>query len=98
MREYFPETLYVNPSLITNGQGKAELALTLADSITTWRVSMSGSTSQGSLGSGSEGNALLVAVGRTLVLMDCGFGLQDTLACASGSEKSSLKERRRPWR
>jgi len=33
-----------------------------------------------SLGSGSEGNALLVAAGRTLVLMDCGFGLQDTLA------------------
>lgn len=32
-----------------------------------------------SLGSGSEGNALLVAVGRTQVLMDCGFGLQDTL-------------------
>jgi len=33
-----------------------------------------------SLGSGSEGNALLVSVGRTQVLMDCGFGLQDTLA------------------
>ncbi len=33
-----------------------------------------------SLGSGSEGNALLVAVGRTHVLMDCGFGLQDTVA------------------
>ncbi|OFZ68183.1 MAG: MBL fold metallo-hydrolase, partial [Betaproteobacteria bacterium RBG_16_56_24] len=33
-----------------------------------------------SLGSGSEGNALLVAVGRTLVLMDCGFSLQDTLS------------------
>ena len=42
-----------------------------------------------SLGSGSEGNALLVAAGtknpspctrQTLVLMDCGFGLQDTLA------------------
>ena len=41
-----------------------------------------------SLGSGSEGNALLVAAGtkgscsgtrQTLVLMDCGFGLQDTL-------------------
>lgn len=32
-----------------------------------------------SLGSGSEGNALLVAVGRTQVLMDCGFGLQDTI-------------------
>jgi phosphoribosyl 1,2-cyclic phosphodiesterase len=33
-----------------------------------------------SLGSGSEGNALLVAVGRTQILMDCGFGLQDTLS------------------
>jgi len=42
-----------------------------------------------SLGSGSEGNALLVAAGtksscsgtrQTLVLMDCGFGLQDTLS------------------
>lgn len=32
-----------------------------------------------SLGSGSEGNALLVEVGRTRVLLDCGFGLQDTL-------------------
>ena len=32
-----------------------------------------------SLGSGSEGNALLVAVGQTRVLMDCGFGLQDTV-------------------
>lgn len=30
-----------------------------------------------SLGSGSEGNALLVASGQTCVLMDCGFGLQD---------------------
>lgn len=41
-----------------------------------------------SLGSGSEGNALLVAVGsnstgsgtrQTQVLMDCGFGLKDTI-------------------
>ena len=32
-----------------------------------------------SLGSGSEGNALLVAAGRTQVLMDCGLGLQDTI-------------------
>ncbi|MBK9160045.1 MAG: MBL fold metallo-hydrolase [Nitrosomonadales bacterium] len=31
-----------------------------------------------SLGSGSEGNALLVGAGRTLVLLDCGFGLRDT--------------------
>lgn len=32
-----------------------------------------------SLGSGSEGNALLVEVDQTAVLMDCGFGLQDTI-------------------
>jgi len=32
-----------------------------------------------SLGSGSEGNALLVSVGQTMVLMDCGFGLRDVI-------------------
>lgn len=32
-----------------------------------------------SLGSGSEGNALLVSAGQTQVLMDCGFGLQDSV-------------------
>ena len=32
-----------------------------------------------SLGSGSEGNALLVAAGQTHILMDCGFGLRDTV-------------------
>jgi phosphoribosyl 1,2-cyclic phosphodiesterase len=32
-----------------------------------------------SLGSGSEGNALLVQVAETRVLMDCGFGLQDSI-------------------
>lgn len=31
-----------------------------------------------SLGSGSEGNALVVQAGRTCVLMDCGFTLADT--------------------
>ncbi len=33
-----------------------------------------------SLGSGSEGNGLLVSVGETYVLMDCGFGLQDSIS------------------
>ena len=33
-----------------------------------------------SLGSGSEGNALLVEVKQTRVLLDCGFGLQDSIA------------------
>jgi phosphoribosyl 1,2-cyclic phosphodiesterase len=33
-----------------------------------------------SLGSGSEGNGLVVEAGATRVLMDCGFGLADTQA------------------
>ena len=33
-----------------------------------------------SLGSGSEGNGLLVEVGATRVLIDCGFGFRDTVA------------------
>ncbi len=33
-----------------------------------------------SLGSGSEGNGLVVEAGATRVLMDCGFGLADSIA------------------
>jgi len=33
-----------------------------------------------SLGSGSEGNALVVQVGKTCVLMDCGFNLGESVA------------------
>jgi phosphoribosyl 1,2-cyclic phosphodiesterase len=33
-----------------------------------------------SIGSGSEGNALVVEAGSTRVLIDCGFGLRDTVA------------------
>ena len=33
-----------------------------------------------SLGSGSEGNALIVEVGQTRVLIDCGFRVRDTVA------------------
>ncbi|HVS54932.1 MAG TPA: MBL fold metallo-hydrolase, partial [Casimicrobiaceae bacterium] len=32
------------------------------------------------LGSGSEGNGLLVEAGTTRVLIDCGFGIRDTVA------------------
>ena len=33
-----------------------------------------------SLGSGSEGNGLVVEAGDTRVLIDCGFGVRDTVA------------------
>ena len=51
VREWFPETLFVAPALITDGAGEAQVTVSLADSITTWRVSSQGSTLNGRLGS-----------------------------------------------
>jgi len=45
-----------------------------------------------SIGSGSEGNGLVVEAGRTRVLVDCGFGVRDTVARLAriGVEPASL--------
>ena len=45
-----------------------------------------------SLGSGSEGNCLIVEVGATRILADCGFALSDTVArlARSGIEPASI--------
>ncbi len=51
VRQYFPETLLWEPALITDRWGKAELTIPLADSITTWRLTALGHSSQGHLGS-----------------------------------------------
>ncbi|MFA0740615.1 MAG: hypothetical protein DFNUSKGM_000722, partial [Candidatus Fervidibacter sacchari] len=51
VRQFFPETLFVQPQLITNEKGEAELKLSLADSITTWRLTVLGNSSDGALGS-----------------------------------------------
>jgi uncharacterized protein YfaS (alpha-2-macroglobulin family) len=51
VRSFFPETLYTNPSLITDGQGRASIHVPMADSITTWRVTSLASTTKGALGS-----------------------------------------------
>jgi len=51
VRSFFPETLYTNPSLITDGQGRASIHVPMADSITTWRVTSLASTTRGTLGS-----------------------------------------------
>ncbi|NLH49483.1 MAG: hypothetical protein GX444_12920 [Myxococcales bacterium] len=53
IREYFPETLYVNPALITDGQGRASIDLPMADSITTWRIAAQAVSRNGWLGSGT---------------------------------------------
>src|SRR5262249_33318854 len=51
VRSFFPETLYTNPALITDGQGRASIRVPMADSITTWRISSLASTTGGQLGS-----------------------------------------------
>ncbi|RKY03960.1 MAG: hypothetical protein DRP55_00150, partial [Spirochaetes bacterium] len=53
IREYFPETLYYNPLIVTNEMGKASLTLNMADSITTWRLSTLANSADGLLGSTS---------------------------------------------
>jgi len=53
VRSYFPETMYWNPSLITDDAGHAEVRVPIADSITTWRMSMLASGLDGRLGSGT---------------------------------------------
>jgi uncharacterized protein YfaS (alpha-2-macroglobulin family) len=50
LREYFPETLLWEPSLETGPDGRARLAFKLADSITTWRLSVVASTADGRIG------------------------------------------------
>ena len=50
VRSYFPETLYINPEIITDRNGMAEISVPLADNITTWRMSMIVSTQRGTLG------------------------------------------------
>jgi hypothetical protein len=55
VRKWFPETLFVEPSLITDSNGEAQVEVPLADSITTWRVSSLASTKDGRVGAGSDG-------------------------------------------
>jgi len=55
VRQEFPETLFVDPAVITDGDGKARLEIALADSITTWRMTGLASSQGGLLGSGTGG-------------------------------------------
>jgi len=55
LRQYFPETLYWNPQAISDAAGRVTLDVSLADSITTWRVSAQASTKGGALGGSTTG-------------------------------------------
>ena len=53
VRSYFPEALYINPEIVTDRDGRASIAIRMADNITTWRMAMLASTAHGALGSGA---------------------------------------------
>jgi hypothetical protein len=53
VREYFPETLYWQPELVTDSAGRASVRVKLADSVTTWHVAVIGSTLDGRIAEGS---------------------------------------------
>jgi hypothetical protein len=50
LREFFPETLVWQPSIETDGRGRAEVKFKLADNITTWKMAVIGSTEDGRIG------------------------------------------------
>jgi A-macroglobulin TED domain/Alpha-2-macroglobulin family/Carboxypeptidase regulatory-like domain/A-macroglobulin receptor binding domain len=50
LRQYFPETLYWQPSLITDRNGNAAVKVKLADTITTWKLVAFASTEDGRVG------------------------------------------------
>jgi hypothetical protein len=54
VRSYFPEALYINPEIVTDGNGNASISIPVADSITTWRMAMLASTQAGAIGSGTS--------------------------------------------
>ncbi|HPA47590.1 MAG TPA: MG2 domain-containing protein, partial [bacterium] len=54
VRSYFPELLYTNPSMVTDENGKGLIALNMADSITTWRMTALANSQAGKLGSGES--------------------------------------------
>ncbi|MFB3907524.1 MAG: alpha-2-macroglobulin family protein [Candidatus Eisenbacteria bacterium] len=55
LRQYFPETLYWAPEVVTDRHGYVALDIPLADSITTWRLTALASSQDGRLGFTTHG-------------------------------------------
>jgi uncharacterized protein YfaS (alpha-2-macroglobulin family) len=55
LRQYFPETMYWNPEVITDTSGHISLEIPMADSITTWRLTALASTQDGRIGATTAG-------------------------------------------
>lgn len=55
LRQFFPETLFWMPEIETDADGQVKLDVPIADSITTWRISVIASDKEGNLGSAQVG-------------------------------------------
>jgi uncharacterized protein YfaS (alpha-2-macroglobulin family) len=55
LRQYFPETLYWAPEVVTDEGGFVTLEIPMADSITTWRLTALASSQDGQLGFTTQG-------------------------------------------
>jgi hypothetical protein len=55
LRQYFPETLYWSPEVVTDENGFVALDIPMADSITTWRLTALASSQDGRLGFTTRG-------------------------------------------
>lgn len=55
LRQFFPETLFWLPELATDAAGHAQVQVPIADSITTWRITVLASDQDGNLGSAEVG-------------------------------------------
>lgn len=55
LRQFFPETLYWNPEVVTDAAGQARVEIPMADSITTWRLTALASSQDGRLGFTTQG-------------------------------------------
>jgi uncharacterized protein YfaS (alpha-2-macroglobulin family) len=55
LRQYFPETLYWAPEVVTDERGGVALEIPMADSITTWRLTALASSQDGRLGFTTRG-------------------------------------------
>jgi len=55
LRQYFPETLYWAPEIVTDESGFVSFEIPMADSITTWRLTALASSQDGQLGFTTRG-------------------------------------------
>ncbi len=58
VRTWFPETLFVDPEVLTDDDGRAEVNVLMADSITSWRMTALASSLRGQIGS-NVGNVIV---------------------------------------